>query len=51
LCLAVEESSDSNSTATKLVGDSFEVQSFGCFCIEEGLRGSWEAVDKAGLSR
>jgi hypothetical protein len=50
LCLAIEESGDSNLTAAKLVGDGFKVQSFGCFRIKEGLRGSWEAVDKAGLS-
>jgi hypothetical protein len=49
LCLAIEESGDSNFTAAKLIGNGFEVQSFGCFRIEEGFRGSREAVDKAGL--
>lgn len=49
LCLAIEESGDGNFTAAKLIGNGFEVQSFGCFRIEEGLGGSWEAADKAGL--
>lgn len=49
LCLAIEESGDSNFTAAKFVGNGFKVQSFGCFRIEEGLGGSWEAVDEAGL--
>jgi hypothetical protein len=49
LSLAVEESGDGNFTAAKFIGNSFEVQPFGSFRIEEGLGGSREAVDKAGL--
>jgi hypothetical protein len=49
LCLAIEESGDSNFTAAELIGNGFEVQPFSCFRIEEGLGGSREAIDKAGL--
>jgi hypothetical protein len=49
LSLAIEESGDGNFAAAKFIGNGFEVQPFGCFRIEEGLGGSREAVDKAGL--
>lgn len=49
LCLAIEESGDSNFTTAKLIGNGFEVQPFGCFRIEKGFRGSRKTADKAGL--